>query len=300
VVTLSATPAAGWTFVNWTGGCSGSNPTTQVTMNANKTCTANFTVNIYTLTVTINGQGTVASNPPGIACPGDCTENYPFGTVVTLTATPNSGWFFGSWGGDCSGANPSTQVTMSGNRNCSATFTTTPPQIYFENFESSDGGWTHGNYPPGGQNDTWHRANTTCNNVALGTWAFGSNGNLGPSCVDSSSKERSYAMSPPINLPTAGSLTLKFQAWAQDELGSCLTSGGYDKKDVGITTDGGNTYTRLNSCTQLVTATNVWQNRSFNITSWAGQTIQIIFVYDTVDALFGGNFYIDNVEITSP
>jgi hypothetical protein len=43
-----------------------------------------------------------------------------------------------------------------------------------------------------------------------------------------------------------------------------------------------------------------WQNQSLSITSWAGQTIQIIFVYDTVDALIGGNFYIDNVQITSP
>ncbi|MBL7813368.1 MAG: DUF5018 domain-containing protein [Saprospiraceae bacterium] len=43
VVTLTATPLAGASFINWTGDASGTNTTTTVTMTANKTVTANFT-----------------------------------------------------------------------------------------------------------------------------------------------------------------------------------------------------------------------------------------------------------------
>ena len=44
-VTLTATPSTGYTFAGWTGDCSscGTNPTCTITMDANKTCSANFT-----------------------------------------------------------------------------------------------------------------------------------------------------------------------------------------------------------------------------------------------------------------
>ena len=38
---------------------------------------------------------------PGIDCPGDCTEAYPTGTAVQLTATPDEG--FGNRGFDAAG-----------------------------------------------------------------------------------------------------------------------------------------------------------------------------------------------------
>ncbi len=41
-VTLTATPASGHTFSSWSGDASGSNPTTSVIMNADKTVQANF------------------------------------------------------------------------------------------------------------------------------------------------------------------------------------------------------------------------------------------------------------------
>ncbi len=45
VVTLTATPLLGNSFINWTGDASGTNTTTTVTMNANKSATGNFTAN---------------------------------------------------------------------------------------------------------------------------------------------------------------------------------------------------------------------------------------------------------------
>lgn len=75
-----------------------------------------------TLTVAVSGPGSVNSNPSGISCPADCDETYAEGVDVTLTATPGAGAQFLQWGGNCFGTNPVTQVTLAGDRNCTATF----------------------------------------------------------------------------------------------------------------------------------------------------------------------------------
>ena len=80
-----------------------------------------------TLTVTKagTGTGTVSSVPAGITCGADCTEAYPYSTVVTLTATPAAGAVFSGWSGhaDCSDG----AVRMNAAKTCTATFIR-PPQ----------------------------------------------------------------------------------------------------------------------------------------------------------------------------
>ncbi|MCX5885490.1 MAG: RHS repeat protein [Proteobacteria bacterium] len=80
----------------------------------------------YTLTVnkTGTGSGTVTSNQAGIDCGTDCTEIYNQGTVVTLTATPDTGSTFAGWSGGCSGSG-ACQVTMNTDTTVTATFTLT-------------------------------------------------------------------------------------------------------------------------------------------------------------------------------
>ena len=51
------------------------------------------------LTVRMLGSGTVTG--PEIDCPEDCTEEYPFNTVVTLEATPAPGWRLVRWIDGC-------------------------------------------------------------------------------------------------------------------------------------------------------------------------------------------------------
>ncbi|TKB62414.1 MAG: hypothetical protein E8D49_01540, partial [Nitrospira sp.] len=107
-VTLTATPSAGSVFAGWSGGgCSGTG-----------TCVVSTTVTVTALfnlpapapfTVTVNkngtGAGTVTSAPAGITCGTDCTETYPGGTPVTLTAAADAGSVFTGWnGGGCAGA----------------------------------------------------------------------------------------------------------------------------------------------------------------------------------------------------
>lgn len=63
-------------------------------------------VNRVTLSVVREGtgSGTVSSGSAGISCGTDCSETYPSGAVVTLTATPDSGSTFEGWtGGGCTG-----------------------------------------------------------------------------------------------------------------------------------------------------------------------------------------------------
>ena len=125
VVTLAATPVVGALFGGWSGHADCSDGA--VRMNAAKTCTATFTLGPKTLTVTKagTGTGTVSSAPAGINCGADCTEAYPHGTVVTLTATPAVGSAFGGWSGhaDCGDG----AVRMNAAKTCTATFTR-PPQ----------------------------------------------------------------------------------------------------------------------------------------------------------------------------
>ncbi len=122
VVTLTATPAANATFDGWTGGgCSGTGPCT-LTLTANSTVTASFSVRRFTLSVNRDGSGTVTSNPPGINCGNTCSASYDSGTQVTLTAVPDFLWAFAGWsGGGCSGTGRCT-VTMTANTTVTARF----------------------------------------------------------------------------------------------------------------------------------------------------------------------------------
>ncbi|MCP4699420.1 MAG: hypothetical protein GY862_21620, partial [Gammaproteobacteria bacterium] len=120
--TLTAAPASGNVFSGWGGSCSGSGTSATVTVDAAKTCTAEF-VSQYTLSVTKTGNGTVTSSPSGINCGADCSEAYTSGTAATLTVAPASGNVFSGWGGSCSGSGTSATVTVDAAKICTAEFT---------------------------------------------------------------------------------------------------------------------------------------------------------------------------------
>ena len=123
-VTLTAAPDASSSFVGWSGGgCSGTGPCT-VTVNADVAITATFSEN-STLDVTTSGTGagTVTSSPGGIICGSDCTEVYPSGTVVTLTAMADASSSFAGWSGaGCTGTGTCV-VTVDQARSVDAAFT---------------------------------------------------------------------------------------------------------------------------------------------------------------------------------
>ncbi len=170
-----------------------------------------------------------------------------------------------------------------------------PPPIFLNaGFDSGPAGWEHS---PRGGADTWHVASASCSLDPLPGMMFISNGNAGPACAANSSVEGSQLLSPPIVLPLTGVIRLTFDALSLDEGGGCLASGDYDAKDVGISTDGGVTYTALNNCFALTDGLGTVAHHEFDVSAFAGQSVQVVFVYNTVDDLLGRAFAIDNVSI---
>ncbi len=74
------------------------------------------------LTVTVEGGGTVTSDPPGIECPETCTADFDEGVEVTLTSAANSNSGLASWGGDCGGLADTCALTMDASRTADAIF----------------------------------------------------------------------------------------------------------------------------------------------------------------------------------
>jgi hypothetical protein len=133
-VVLTATPGADWTLTGWSGGgCSGNSPTCTVTLNQNTQVNATFSpVSLPMLSVALggDGQGTVISNPSGISCGKTCTSGFKSGTQVVLTETPAQNSTFAGWsGGGCSGSNPTCTLTLNGNTQVTATFSTSAPPV---------------------------------------------------------------------------------------------------------------------------------------------------------------------------
>jgi uncharacterized repeat protein (TIGR02543 family) len=156
-VTVTATAAAEHTFTNWTesGNVVSTSSSYTFALNANRTLVANFAINTYLLNVTaVNGTVTKTPDQP----------NYNSAAVVQLTATPNAGYIFNSWGGDASGsANPLT-VIMNSNKNITANFTALPAVLPAQ-FTSTFGAFG------GSAGITNQGINTVINNGDIGTTA---------------------------------------------------------------------------------------------------------------------------------
>ncbi len=114
VVELTAVPDTGWSFSHWSGDITSSENPEYITINEDKEVTANFSINHYTLTIDIIGQGEVNKDPD--------LSSYPYGTTVEITAIPDEAWLFSHWSGDLSGSNNPEYITINGNKSVTAHF----------------------------------------------------------------------------------------------------------------------------------------------------------------------------------
>ncbi len=99
-----------------------------VTMDSNKSMTANFSQVCYSLTSSVSpdGSGTVTA---GLA--PNCGTRYTSGTVVQLTAAANTGWSFSNWSGNANGAANPVSVTMDTDKLVTANFVAVAvPDVY--------------------------------------------------------------------------------------------------------------------------------------------------------------------------
>ncbi|MEW6219314.1 MAG: hypothetical protein AB1634_07210 [Thermodesulfobacteriota bacterium] len=89
----------------------------------------------HTLAVTVDGNGQVAGDPGDIRCPGQCEAELAPGTRVVLAATPDHGYRFAGWNGDCSGVEAACALLLDSNRTVVARFL---PEESLEGFESGN------------------------------------------------------------------------------------------------------------------------------------------------------------------
>ena len=116
-ITLTAFSDAGSIFTGWVGCDMTSGNICTVSMNNNKKITTTFTQNCdLSLIININqpSWGTVTKNPD--------KSTYCFNEQVTLTANPNTGYNFNSWGGIDSSNGTAASITMNDNRTVTANF----------------------------------------------------------------------------------------------------------------------------------------------------------------------------------
>ncbi len=94
--TLTATPASGFDFDNWSNCTNPSGNTCEHAMVSDTTITANF-IQTFTLQIQTN-FGRVTGDIGGINClRTTCTYTFPANTVVTLTAIEDGSGGFDSW-----------------------------------------------------------------------------------------------------------------------------------------------------------------------------------------------------------
>lgn len=143
VVTLTATPAANSVFAGWEGACTGTGECV-VVMDSSKAVTATFTLSSQPLTVLKagSGSGMVTSTPAGIECGNTCTASFDYGTIVTLTATPDRSATFIGWNGSGCSGNGVCVVTMDAARTVTAVFAFNFTLPFSDDFESGAGKWT--------------------------------------------------------------------------------------------------------------------------------------------------------------
>jgi len=117
-VNITAMPNEGFTFNNWTqnGTVVSAEPIYSFTANSNKTLTANFSINSYT--ITLSKSPSMGGNVSG-------GGNYLHGQNTTITATSNEGFTFSNWteNGTIISTDPNYSFTVKSSRELRANFT---------------------------------------------------------------------------------------------------------------------------------------------------------------------------------
>ncbi len=160
-----------------------------------------------------------------------------------------------------------------------------PDQTYLDDFEGGPGGWTVDSV-----SSSWeYGAPSGAPGAHSGTkvWGTALIGNYPVFAYD-------WLMSPDIELPsTASSVTLDFWHFYSFQFSGATN---YDCSNLWISTDNGITWQLME---HYYGNNGAWEQESFDLTSYAGQSVRFAFqlVSDRSSGALG--WYIDDVEITS-
>jgi hypothetical protein len=110
---VTATPAPGWTLLQWLGDAAGTNTVLNLSMTRSKTVETVFGT---TLNTTVVGSGGIVTNP--------VSPWYPYGTQLRLTGVATTGNYLDSWANAAAGQtnNPLTFTVTKANPTVTAVF----------------------------------------------------------------------------------------------------------------------------------------------------------------------------------
>lgn len=114
VVSVVAVPDPGYRLQSWSGDLSGDGAGQSLTMDGNKSVTAVFATETYSVTTDVVGSGSILVEP--------VQPTYSYGDVISVTAVPSDTWQFTNWTLGLSGITATQSLTVTGNTNLQAVF----------------------------------------------------------------------------------------------------------------------------------------------------------------------------------
>jgi len=120
IVELTAIAETGWEFKEWTGDLTGTVNPSQITIDAAKTVKAVFVKKQFAVNLTIEGEGTLASE---VVTGLKVDDKYEYGTILKLTAKPTDYWVFSGWSGAVESTDNPIEITVDEDKEITVKFT---------------------------------------------------------------------------------------------------------------------------------------------------------------------------------
>ncbi len=179
----------------------------------------------------------------------------------------------------------------------------TANQLLADDLESGAAGWTHG-----GNGDTWTLSGTRTHSGAVAFHA-----------ADVAAVSDQYLVSPPLTLPT-GEAPLSLELWHYQAIEDRSEGGCFDGAVVEITSDGGATWTRLETelvtdpydgpistcCSNPLAGENAWcgdprdwHASIVDLDAFAGHLVQLRFRLTTDSSAGREGWYVDDLVVQS-
>ena len=96
ILKLEAIPSENYSFDFWSGDLNSNQSLADLNVDSNKTVIANFSKKKFEVNITIEGQGKVSKR----LIKSGSKNDYSYGSVVEILASPDNGWSFVEWQGD--------------------------------------------------------------------------------------------------------------------------------------------------------------------------------------------------------